>query len=332
MVGYSETFSTGGSMLFQIFVGYIVIKYGFLPKEFIGLINGFVFRVNFVPLMARAFWNRNFGSLDFKPMLVTSCASISTQLALCILFLLPLEDPFFTYLSMVLPIIYLNYLIIGVPIFNSIWGEANNQITAVVIISNDLIIVPMYQILTTIYKIRQRNKENLENGKEIEKFSLSIIYEIAKNVISSPIIIGIIIGMTWSFIGLPNPIIIDQFMSVISQSTMGLALFCVGGFLSQHSFIACKWSIFLSSLFFRFIVMPSFSGLFGYLFGLSNLETRQCMIMTSFNTATICYSMSQTAGFGPDVSTTMVFWTVVLVVPMVTLWLWVLDQFKLFVV
>lgn len=331
MADYTNIIMVGISLLLQIAFGFILVKFNVFPRENIPKVNKFCFKLCFIPLMARAFALRDLYSMNFLPLAAMACMSVGTQLLMGVIFFLPLKDPFATYLSLLLPCVYINYVIIGIPLFNTIWGEENNAITSVVIMSNDIIIVPVYQCLSAIYHHRRRNKDRKARGEEEEKMSFKVFLGIIGNVFKSPIIQGIILGIIWSLIKVKLPLVLDRLMYIMASCVSGLALFCVGGFLSQHSLIACHWGVFIGGLVIRFLLMPLLACVFSYAVGLSATESRQCCALSCVTTAVAAYPMSATNGIGMGVSTTMIFWTTVLVVPVIIFWLWVLDMLGIFI-
>lgn len=331
MADYLPIIWVGLALILEIAIGFVCVKFGILPKTYLAHVNKFDFRVVFIPLMARAFAIRNLYTMNFKPLSACILMSLATQITLAILiFAIPFEDRLGTYISIQLPVIYVNYVIIGIPLFNSIWGEANNAITSVIIMSNDIVIVPIYQILAAIWKIRKTNEERRENNEPEEKFSYKIVIRAFLSVFKSPIIQGIIIGIIWSLTKLKLPLFFDRLMLILAQPIVALALFCVGGFLAQHSLIACKWSEFIIAIVWRFIVMPFFVILFGWLMKLSNTEIRQCCAMAAVTCAVAVYPMSMDTGVGAGVASTMIFWTTLLCVPFIIAWLYTLDALHLF--
>lgn len=332
MTNYTNILNTGIALLLEIALGFVCIKFKFIPKKYLAAINKYDFKLTFIPLMARSFAIRDLYSMNFKPLGACVLMSISSQILLAILcFSLPFQDKFRTFLGILLPVIYINYVIIGIPLFDSIWGSENNAITSVIIMSNDLIIVPVYNVLSTIYNMRLRNKTLRESNLPEEKFTFTTILKVIKNVFMSPIIQGIIVGIIWSLTTISLPLYLDKLMIVISQTISACALFCVGGFLAQHSLIACKWSEFVIGVLFRFIIMPLLGLVFSYAIGLTATESRQVCVMASVTSAVACYPISVSTRIGEGVASTMIFWSTVLFIPFVIFWLWILDQLNLFI-
>jgi predicted permease len=120
-------------------------------------------------------------------------------------------------------------------------------------------------------------------------------------------------------------------MQIVAQTIGACALFCVGGFLAQHSLIACGWDELIIGISFRFIIMPLFGLIFSHVIGLTGTESRQICVMASVTSALACYPMSVASKIGESVASTMIFWTTILFVPVIMLWLYVLDKLNLFI-
>ena len=330
MVNYLSVINVGVAMLLIIILGFVCVKVKIVKPKNIPKINKFVFKITLIPQMCRAFALKDLYSMSFKPLLGCILMSITTQILLLIIVqFIPTTDKFKTFLGIQLPVVYLNYVIIGVPLFNSIWGEENNAITSVIILSNDLFIIPIYQVLVSIYKIRKA-RESATEGEEAN-FSCSDVLKIIGNVFKSPLIQGIIIGIIWSLSTLPFPQYLQTLTVSLSGCVVGVSLFCVGGFLSQYSLMACSWTEFLVGMFLRFFIMPLLSCCYSYAIGLNNTQIRQCLIMVLVTSSVACYTISSAAEINPGVSTSMILWSTALFVPIMIAWLASLDALGLFI-
>ena len=110
-----------------------------------------------------------------------------------------------------------------------------------------------------------------------------------------------------------------------------LALFCVGAFLSEHSLISCHWLKFVVSLILRAFIGPCFAAIYSYALRLSPRLARQCVIMAAQPTAVASYQLSLAAGIGTGSASTLIFWTTLLTVPILIVWIEILNGLNLFV-
>ncbi|OHT16707.1 Auxin Efflux Carrier family protein [Tritrichomonas foetus] len=331
MVDYLQVAQSGISMLITILIGYFVNKFKLMDYKAVDHINVFLLKICYLPMIMRVIAVNDIRHLSIMPFVVGICGNLSTHIFFLIIFLFPFKKKFKMYLSSVLPSVYINYLIVGFPIFNAIWPENENVMITVICLSNDLISVPIYLFLSNIYNIRKENQKHKEafDGQEV-KFSFRIFLQIGKRVITNPIIIGIVLGFVYSATGWKLCTFLDSFLKSFGNSVLALCLYCVGGFLSQHSLIACNWIHFVACLLVRHVVMPGFVALYSYLFGLSGKLSRQCVIMSCLPSATASYILSTNAGVGAGLSSTMIFWTTIFCVPFMLGWLFTFNALNIF--
>lgn len=331
MVNYTDVVQSGVSMLITIIIGFIVNKLDLIPLTAVGQINKFLLQLCYLPLLMRVIGRSSIQHVSIMPFIIGICGNVSSQLILLVIFFFKLEDRFKTYISIVLPSVYINYLIVGFPIFNAIWDESENVMITVMCLSNDMLSVPTYLLLSNIYSMKKENREHkMANDGQSRKFSFKIFLYIGKRLFKNPIIIGIILGFVYSATGCDFCNYLDSLLGTMGNCVLALCLYCVGGFLSQHSLVACHWGEFLTGVFVRHVVMPGFVALYSYAFGISGKLARQCTIMAGLPSATASYILSVQSGIGPGVSSTLIFWTTVFCVPFMLLWLFLFNSFNIF--
>lgn len=328
---YVRVISVGCSILTMMIIGFLCVKLKFLDGKYIPIINKFCFQAMFFPLVLRFLAHQTIADLDFKPFFIMAISSALAQVILTLLMAFPFKNRFETYISTFWPSIYINYVIVGLPIFTSIWPKANILIVSMITMSNDLITAPVYLVETGIANHIRKNQIHKEKGEELEKFSFIIFWNIIKGLITSPIIIGDVLGFIIAAIGKGVPNYVDRVIEIDADGVLAVALFCVGGFLASHSIIACPWWQFIFCIFAKFILYPVIVAFVCWMFKLSKFLSRCCTIMSTLPTASSCYMMAEAAGFGAGAASTMIFWTMVLCIPFILAWTAALDGIGIFV-
>lgn len=326
---YGKVISVGMSLLTEMILGFVFVKAKLIDGKKIPILNKFCYQAMFFPLVFRFLANKTLAELDFQPFVVVAVASLCTQVLLTLIFLVPLKNRAESYISTFWPALFVNYVIVGIPIYNSIWDPANVIIVSMVTLSNDIVTTPIYLIESGIYNLFRRNQEHEEKGEEKEKFSFMIFLKILKGLATSPIILGDLCGFIVAVIGKGVPTYIQRMIDIVADGVLGIALFCVGGFLASHSIIACEWWEFIYCLVIKFIVFPIIVGLISWAFKLDNTLARCCTVLSTLPTASSCYMMAQGNGFGSGIASTMIFWTMALFIPVVLVWFAVLDALKI---
>lgn len=331
MANYGNVIQIGIGLIINILIGFFTVKFNIFPTKSISILNKFLLRICFLPLMARSVWQRDLSHISIMPFIVGACANISLHILMSVIFFIPFKDSFKIYLSTILPTIYVNYLIIGFPLFNAIWPENENVMISVQALSNDPICVTLFLLLTNIYKRRISNKRHkmLNDGLE-EKFSFAILGRIFLRVFLNPIILGLVLGFGYAAAKFRKCPFLDRLMELLQGCVLSLCLFCVGGFLSQNSLIAANFIRFIVSILLRHIVFPLLIALFCKAFNVNGRLSKQCIIMGCLPSASASFPLEAEAELKPGLSSTLIFWTTIFCVPFQILWLFVLNHFNLF--
>jgi predicted permease len=332
MSPYDNVIHVGAAIILMIAVGFVLSKLKIVDPKCFDPVNRFLFKCCYIALILKIIVHQRLETMDFTPLLILVFSTLSANLLLSLTAIYPVEDRFETFLETMLPSTYVNYIIIGLPIFNAIWGEENNVTATIITLSNDLVTVPLYFFLCGVQKFIVKNREHREKGEEPDKFSVRIFWDIAVNIVLSPIIIGYIIGFIWAGFHIPVPLFMEQVIFVLYDACLPISCLCVGGFLAQHSLISCHWVQFAIGLLFRHIICPILAGVFAAIMGVSPITARQCLIMSALPSAVASYLLSSNQGIGAGVASTMVFWTNIAFLPTIVLWFVVLDALGLFVV
>lgn len=330
MTNYSNVIQVGLGIILMILVGFFLSKTKIIASDTFHKLNSFQFKACFIFLVASNLARRDIYSFNLMPFCIGALSLISTLLVYTIIFLFKFEDKFEVFLSTVLPAIYVNYIIIGLPIFNSIWDENDNVIVFIICLSNDIVTVPIYLVMSTLYNVYKSNREHREKGEEEEKFTLSSCFAILKSIFINPIILGYVVGVSWSLLKLPIFTFFDTILIYMSQIVFAGSCLCVGAFLAEHSLISCPIVQFICCLIGRHIIMPAFSLLFCKLLKIKGKVAKQCVVMMALPTAVASYLLTSNCGVGQGVASTMIFWTNMIFLPAIIVWMIVIDKFNVF--
>lgn len=325
MVDYINVLQIGIGMIILIVCGYVLAKLDLVEYSDVVPINRFSFRFGFIPLAARSLTTKRLLDLDFTPFFVAALMSLSCSALLTVSFLAPVKNKFELFLTSSLPANYINYIITGLPVFNSIWDESENVLVSMMILANDLVTSPFFLACAGVYFVMRENEERRARGEGPQKFDSKILLSIIKRIVVSPILEGNVFGLIYAATSMPTPCIIKRIMKLLGDIIVPLCFFSVGVFLAGKSLISRPWYQFLLCLITRIFIGPAFAGLFAYALGMSNRGIRQCIIIGSQPTAVSCFIMCQDANIGSETASTMVFWTSIMCVPVVILWFAILD-------
>jgi predicted permease len=331
MVSYANVISVGSGIIIMIAIGFVLAKARIVDPAHMMPVNRFLFKCCYIPLIAKNLIRQALADMNFKLFAVFVCAAMASQIALLLMMIYPAADRFGTYLGTMLPATFVNFVVIGFPIFESIWPDGDSSVLTIITLSNDLFIAPVYLTMTGVYDVVRRNCAHRQNGEPLEHFGMREIARIGLSLVSNPIMIGYMVGFLWAGAHIPVPLAMDEAIRYLSGACLPMSCLCIGAFLAEHSLISCHWTEFATSAFTRHIVYPMFAGLFASAFKLTPTEGRQTIIMGTLPSAVACYLLSTNAGIGAGVSSTMIFWSNILFLPATIVWFLVLDALKLFV-
>ncbi|OHT10064.1 hypothetical protein TRFO_20785 [Tritrichomonas foetus] len=180
-----------------------------------------------------------------------------------------------------------------------------------------------------IDKKKKKDKIN-NNDDDDDHYIKKLLLEILNRLIHNMFLVGIVFGMIYLAITSKTCTFLKELMNMLGDCVLPFALFNVGAFLSTQSLIACHWAEALVSLIGRLILGPFLAGIYCYALGFPGRLSQQCIILASMPTAATCFTMTDSAGIGSGVSSTMIMWSAVFMVPVTVFWMWILEVTKLF--
>lgn len=198
---------------------------------------------------------------------------------------------------------------LGLPMFVMLFGEAS--------------IGPMMLILATDLIIFSSLIVILINGGRDGRLSVSILRTIALGLVRNPMIVSIVLGLTWSGLALPIPEPMNDFLSILGGAATPGALFAIGASLASKSAERVEVALWLT--FCKLILHPIFVGI-GVLI-LFPLDTYSAIIVVSAAAMPVAgnvYMLAQHYGIAPHrVSAAILFSTAIsiLTLPVIMSWM-----------
>lgn len=167
---------------------------------------------------------------------------------------------------------------IGMAVVINAFGTAGAQLYGILV----GLIIPMINVLIVSVLIWFREDDNPQGGR----FTTTI-----KHLLANPLIIACVAGMLYSrFVGF-FPTSIDNTLKLLSQVTLPLALFSIGGSLTFAN-IRDNMSLALASAVFKLAVLPLIGLFFLHLFGITGLAWKVSMLFFALPTSTAIYILS----------------------------------------
>ena len=328
MVDYSNVIHVGVSMLLLIILGYVCTKFRWVPKEESDILNRCTFKIAFFSLTLRSLAGKDAATMNYFPLAIGSLMAVTVYILMALILVYPnFKDKYATYLSTVFPANYVNYVISGMPIFTALWDVSESTMIPMITLANDLVTSPIFLAMCALYKIHKHKETHPD---EPPPTCAQVAREVVLRMLKNPILLGNLVGLVYAGTALPVSTMLSQVFNMLGDMCLAYSLFCVGAFLSQHSFMSCHWLKFVTALVVRLFIGPIIAGIYSWALGLSPRLARQCIIIAAQPTAVACFTLTDSAGVGSGAASTMIFWSTALTVPALIVWFTVLNALHLF--
>lgn len=288
-------------------------KIGLFNESFITKMNQFVFKVALPVLLFQDIsgadfyevWNGRFVLYCF---VVTLTSILLVTILSCFLKDHSLRGEFIqgSYRS--------SAAILGIAFMQNIYGDAG--MAPLMIIGS----VPLYNMMAVIVLS--------VFGAEKKKIDAVLIKKTCKGILTNPIIIGIVIGLIWSVLRIPQPAIMERTVKNIAVLATPLGLIALGGGFEIKK-AANKISIAVVCSAIKLIVLPALFLPIAIWIGFVQSELIAILTMLGSATTVSSYVMAKNMGHEGTLSTAIVMMTTALSAFSLTGWLYLLKTLAL---
>lgn len=204
--------------------------------------------------------------------------------------------------------------VLGIAFVKNIYGQA--AMAALMIVGT----VPLYNIIAvTALSLTSPD----EKGADRKKLLTDTLAGIAKN----PIIIGIIIGMSWSVLRIPQPVILEKSVSYLGNMATPLSLVALGAsFKTSEAGENIRITLgicFIKLVLFCGIFLPAAVGM-----GFRGEKLIAILVMLGSATTGSCFVMAKNFGHRGSITALSVMLTTLFSAFTLTAWLFLLKTLK----
>ncbi|MCI8633249.1 MAG: AEC family transporter [Lachnospiraceae bacterium] len=263
-----------------ILTGYILRRRHILNEPFIQVGTALGFKLALPVLLFQQISNADF-TQAFNPKLIL----FSLSATLTSIFLLCLLIPRFVKENaqrgaMIQGIYRGNFAILGVPLAINMFGEAGAAPTSLLLPFT----IPLYNALAVIILTVFSPERDIKH-----KISFKTLI---KDIITNPLIIGIVLGLPFSIFHWQLPALVTKSLSQIASLTTPLSLICLGG---QFTFHAARKNFALSvwATVIKLLIIPSITLTLAALLGFRNGELGAIFILFMAPSAVSGYIMAK---------------------------------------
>ena len=297
----------------MMILGVVFRKIGWIDEIFASKMNQFVFRVSlpavlFVDLASVDFveaWDPKFVLFCFAVTFL--CILVSALLSL-LLKERPLRGEFIqgAYRS--------SAALLGIALIQNIYGTSG--MAPLMSIGS----VPLYNIMAVVVLAFFQPGQSGIDGAVLKKT--------LKGIVTNPIIIGIVVGLLWSLLGIPIPKILNKTMSSIGATATPLGLMAMGATFDFHQALGKKKAV-LGAAFLKLVGWCALFLPLGVALGFRQEELVAILIMLGSATTVSSFVMARNMGHDGVLSSGVVMLTTILSGFTITGWLWILRSFGL---
>jgi malonate transporter and related proteins len=174
--------------------------------------------------------------------------------------------------------VFSNNVLLGTPLARATLGDAAMPAAALVVVFNALI---LWSLLTVSIEWARHGSLSFKGfGKT------------AWSVLTNPVIVGILLGVTVGYTGLDLPAVIEWPLATLARLGMPLALVALGMGLAEYG-LGAHWPLSLSMTAIKLVLQPLCVFALARLIGLPLLETQVVVLLASIGTGANVYIMSR---------------------------------------
>lgn len=202
--------------------------------------------------------------------------------------------------------------VLGIAFVKNIYGEAT---MAALMIAGT---VPLYNIIAVI-SLSLTSPEKRSGGKK------ELIFNTLKGIVTNPIIIGIVVGMAWSLLKIPQPVILEKSVSYLGNMATPLSLIALGASF-KTSEAKGKLPVTLGIVFIKLLLFCGIFLPFAVHFGFRGEKLIAILVMLGSATTGSCFVMAKNFGHKGTITAFAVMLTTLMSAFTLTGWLFVLKM------
>lgn len=294
-------------------LGFIFRKIGLFDEHFITKLNKFVFVVALPALLFD-----DIGSADFYDAWDTTYVLFcffATLISIFIAFLISIPFKKTTSQGEFVQAAYRSSAaIIGMAFVQNIYGDYG--MASLMIIGT----VPLYNVMAVVVLALLKPGQN--------SLTPALMKKTFKGIITNPIILGIVVGVIWSLLKIPTPVILHKTVSFVGVLATPLGLMAMGAAFKLQGFQSNVKAILTCSVMklcvFVLLFMPV-----AIWMGFTQSKLVAAIIMLGSATTVSCYIMARNMGHEGSLTAGTVMLTTLGSAFTLTLWLYILKSLGL---
>ena len=207
--------------------------------------------------------------------------------------------------------------LLGIAFIHNIYGEKSSAMGPLMILGS----VPLYNIAAVTVLVMTAEEGEKESGRDSRRLLLRTM----KNVLTNPLILGILIGFVWSLLRIPQPQIMKSVVSSVGALATPLGLMAMGASFDLGKAKKSAGPALLAA----FIKLFGLAALFLPLavkLGFRNEQLIAILVMLGSSTTVSSFVMARNMGHEGTLTSSAVMLTTLGAAFSLTFWLYVLKS------
>ena len=290
-------------------LGYIFRRVGVIDLEFADKMNRFVFLALLPALLFKELSLSDFSAIwDLKYLLFCFFTTFLSILIMCI------SSIFLKDRSIRGEFIQASFrssaALLAYAFVQNVYGEA--KIVALMVIGA----VPLYNVASVVILMLLRPEQG--------KLNRVILKNTLKGVIKNPLILGILAGMIWAMLKIPQPVIMKKSISTFSAAATPLGLLALGASFDVKE-VFSKIKVVLVSSSFKLIILTAIFLPIAVKMGVEDEKLVAVLGMLGSPTTPTSFTMARGMGHNGSVTSGTVMVTTIMSIFTLTGWLYILK-------
>lgn len=292
--------------LVYLVIGYTGREVNLVDEDFFNKLNTFVFKAIFPFLMINSFYHIDTSkSFDHRFWFFCLIAVIGSILILCAIVPRVVRDR--SKISTIIQALFRsNYLLFGVPMAEALFGSSGTDLGSVIL----AIVIPTYNVSSVIVL------EFFRGGKVSAK-------QLAYKVLTTPLIVGAIIGCVLLFARIPLPECLLIPIGKLAGLSTPMAIVTLGGTLHFNA-IGKNLKYIVPTMLFKLVIYPMIMVTLAVLLNFDALECFITLILFATPVAAASYPMAKNLGGDGELAGQFVVISTVLAIGTMFVWIVVL--------
>ena len=293
-------------------VGVLIKKSGLIRPEEQKRFNKIVFICCFPPMMFMNLYGKNITEAFNARLIIYTVGILLTMYLLTILIVLKIEKNQKSRGAMIQAIYRSNFVIMGIPVVQNVFGRGDLAVTAVMV----TIIVPIYNVLAVItLEVFRGGKPHLG----------TMLKDLAKN----PIIIGAIAGIIAILFNIKLPVFLENPINMMGEAATPMTLLLLGASFSFDSVAKEKRNLIVC-LVGRLILFPLIGLTGAILMGFRGVPLLTLVAMLAAPSAVTSYTMAQSMDSDYELAGNCVIFSSLFSCLTMFLWIFILKSMGMF--